>query len=338
MELQCPLDGEIFESYRGLANHIRKHHMTSKQFYDKFWKKDGEGVCQKNDCQKNTRFKNLSSGYNPYCSSACGCSTPEHRRAVSERFLGNPKKREKWVQNKKAQWERKSEKEKEEIYSRVVSTKYRRYGKNYFSEKTKKQWEAYTPEKINRIVKKSWDKKTNSFSYKPMMWQDEEIRVQGYEPSVLKLLKEMGFNEKDVLVGKFNTLSIFYQNSCSSKRHRYFPDILIPKFNLIIEVKSLYGYNQHKVVIHDKINACEKLGYRCVLAIFRRDPKWAFRKSFSKSREDSKEDVIRFQDLVDWAISSQVSDKEKGSTTSFMRRIQEDSKSGGLISSKSDMI
>jgi len=52
--------------------HLKKiHGITGKEYYDTFFKKDGEGICQNDGCGKETTFKRISEGYADYCSKAC---------------------------------------------------------------------------------------------------------------------------------------------------------------------------------------------------------------------------------------------------------------------------
>lgn len=47
MEISCRICGQSFDSYRELSNHLRFYHkILSKDYYDKYLKKEGEGVCQ----------------------------------------------------------------------------------------------------------------------------------------------------------------------------------------------------------------------------------------------------------------------------------------------------
>lgn len=67
----------------------------------------------------------------------------------------------------------------------------------------------------------------------------QEIKVQGYEIYALELL-EKKYKFEEIKIGKdVPSIDYLYNN----KKCRYFPDIFIPKENLIIEVKSDYTYN-----------------------------------------------------------------------------------------------
>lgn len=72
--MQC----EICNSYeakslRSLALHIAsKHKDTSlKDYYDKYLKSEGEGICSRAGCGKECAFKGLTIGYSKYCSVKC---------------------------------------------------------------------------------------------------------------------------------------------------------------------------------------------------------------------------------------------------------------------------
>ena len=59
-----------FKSYASLGTHLWKtHQMDSREYYDKYLKKDGEGICP--ICKKGTSFKSLGQGYKTYCSRKC---------------------------------------------------------------------------------------------------------------------------------------------------------------------------------------------------------------------------------------------------------------------------
>lgn len=66
------------------------------------------------------------------------------------------------------------------------------------------------------------------------------VKVQGYEGRCIKMLLE-SYNELDLQINP--SLSAIYYTEEDGKSHRYYPDIYIPKDNLIIEVKSKYTYN-----------------------------------------------------------------------------------------------
>lgn len=53
--------------------HHRWHHngMTTKQYYDKYLKKENEEICETPDCNTKCNFWSLTKGYNKHCSRKC---------------------------------------------------------------------------------------------------------------------------------------------------------------------------------------------------------------------------------------------------------------------------
>jgi hypothetical protein len=70
--MKCEICGKEFKNYKSLGAHLRTHKITSKEYYDRFLKKDGEGICPV--CGKETSFKNLNLGYYNFCSCKCAAS------------------------------------------------------------------------------------------------------------------------------------------------------------------------------------------------------------------------------------------------------------------------
>jgi hypothetical protein len=84
------------------------------------------------------------------------------------------------------------------------------------------------------------------------------IRIQGYENMCLdELLIE--YKEDDILTDKKDMPVIKY--ILKGKSHTYYPDIWVKSENKIIEVKSLYTYNNHLIRNLIKSLATRKLGF-----------------------------------------------------------------------------
>lgn len=72
---KCEVCGEVFETYQTLNSHIKKqHHLSSKEYYDKYFKKPGEGFCL--CCGKPVIFRCITIGYPQFCSSKCSHTPP----------------------------------------------------------------------------------------------------------------------------------------------------------------------------------------------------------------------------------------------------------------------
>jgi len=95
----------------------------------------------------------------------------------------------------------------------------------------------------------------------------KRIMVQGYEKqAIIELLKI--FSEDDLLVGKGVMPEIWYENK---GRKRYFPDIYIPKENLIIEVKCEWTYSGTKECLQSNLlkkNAVLSMGLKYLLMLY----------------------------------------------------------------------
>ncbi len=85
------------------------------------------------------------------------------------------------------------------------------------------------------------------------------VQVQGWENKALdKLFKE--YTEDEIQLGTANIPRITYFDELG-KQHYYFPDIYIPKDNLIIEVKSQWTYDKNIPRHMLKKDACIAQGY-----------------------------------------------------------------------------
>lgn len=85
------------------------------------------------------------------------------------------------------------------------------------------------------------------------------IRYQGYEDQVINDLLKSGLKEEDIVTGPANVPHIYYE--FDDKICRYYPDIYIPRYNLIIEVKSKYTWKKYKTKNLAKRHACKLAGY-----------------------------------------------------------------------------
>ena len=65
-----------------LGTHVIIHNMDGKEYYDKYLKKDGEGVCP--TCGKSTNFERFSRGYSKHCSIQCMTRNPETTKKRQE--------------------------------------------------------------------------------------------------------------------------------------------------------------------------------------------------------------------------------------------------------------
>lgn len=122
---------------------------------------------------------------------------------------------------------------------------------------------------INKLVEKMF--KSYNFTYKRyIMPSGKLVNYQGYENMALdELLKQ--YNEDEIISIRQSVPSIQYiQNN---KKHYYYPDIFIPKDNLIIEVKSTYTYKLHLIKNILKALSVRKNGYKFEFWIYDKNKK-----------------------------------------------------------------
>jgi endogenous inhibitor of DNA gyrase (YacG/DUF329 family) len=68
----CEICGKEFKNYKSFGDHLKLHKVTSKEYYDKFLRKDSEGICPV--CGKETSYISLNRGYRKFCSNKCANS------------------------------------------------------------------------------------------------------------------------------------------------------------------------------------------------------------------------------------------------------------------------
>jgi endogenous inhibitor of DNA gyrase (YacG/DUF329 family) len=74
--MKCEICGREFKNFIALARHFGTHKITSKEYYDKFLRKENEGICPV--CGKETSYMGLKRGYHKFCSIRCAKSGKNH--------------------------------------------------------------------------------------------------------------------------------------------------------------------------------------------------------------------------------------------------------------------
>lgn len=70
MRYECKICGRTYEDPITFTSHIKNDHKLGMQeYYDKFLKKEGEGICK--ICGKPTKYNGVNKGYSEYCSKEC---------------------------------------------------------------------------------------------------------------------------------------------------------------------------------------------------------------------------------------------------------------------------
>ena len=135
--------------------HIKKKHgLTSKEYYDLFFKKDTDGACI--SCGAQTNFSCFSVGYHSFCSKKC-CNDSKIRNSKIAESLKNRTKEEKKIT---------AEKVKKTNLERYGDANYNLFGSKSFKDTLNKKYNVTHPSQIagfrNKCIK-TW--RQNNFKY-----------------------------------------------------------------------------------------------------------------------------------------------------------------------------
>lgn len=92
----------------------------------------------------------------------------------------------------------------------------------------------------------------------------KSFTVQGYEPIAIQELLDAGYEEYDIQLKDRKAIKYIFEG----EHHYYHPDIIIPKENRIIEVKSKYWFNKEYDKNMAKQTACVEQGYNFEFKIY----------------------------------------------------------------------
>lgn len=301
---QCKVTNKRFNTMRGFLNHLRTLKMTSKEYYDKFYKSPNEGICY---CGKETTYKSFS--YRDYCSDVCACKSDAHRLSVKNRFINNPEALDSFKHHRNTKkWSNNVEKRKKTIQQKCVNMGITET--EYYSNHSKTAYLSRSEETKKNALMKMMETKNRlgnyggRSGYKPYPFFDTIVTLQGYEPIALEsLINDYHLGKNDIKIGKSEVPTVGYFHN--NKKRIYFPDFYLHNQNLLIEVKSEYTLKQHYDVVMKKCQASIDSGYSiCLLVISKHEAR-------NRKLDSSKK-------LLDWAISSQAPNPiwyGEGSTT-----------------------
>lgn len=302
---KCKITGKTFTNGRGFLNHLRALKIKSRDYYDQYRKSEDEGLCY---CGKETKYYGFR--YSKYCSDSCACKSPEHREAVSKRFINNPAALENFRKLSVNKWPNpdKAKRTFEANCLRDGVDPYERrsqLARDGAAKITDEQRHINAVTRQNTMLKNGT--KCGRSGYKPHKLFDEIVALQGYEPIVATYLEECGkLVAQDIIAGKGDVPHIRYDYE--GKLRTYFPDFYLPNHNLLIEVKSTYTYEKNEEQTNAKCAACLASGYSILLLVL-------------KGNTLRKQGLEGSKNLLDWAISSQASNPkqivwyDEGSTT-----------------------
>jgi hypothetical protein len=272
----CKECGMICKKLNALNKHISTHH-NSKEYYDKWFKKENEGICK--ICGKLTQFISLHQGYKNCCSIECKHKYT-YNRIKEETFKKHGveniyqskliKDRIKNIHGNECSWKcedviEKIKKQNKDIQDKKRKTCKERYGTEYisqtnkFKEDRKKTWmDKYgveNPSQNQDISNKTFRTRILLKNYK-----DTDLTYQAsYELDFLEKYQD----KLDIE----NAPSIKY--TFKRKNKVYHPDFYIPSLNLIVEIKNSWLIQRDKEEIEEKKQSALKNGYKYIIIINR---------------------------------------------------------------------
>jgi endogenous inhibitor of DNA gyrase (YacG/DUF329 family) len=262
-DIYCFIDNS-YHSKISLSRLLSKLGIDKKEYYDKYMKKEGEGLCAY--CGKETKFDKMK--YYKFCSTYCNSRINNNLEKLHESYILEPELKrshyEKMVQsrdNNDPNMQNAMAKRKDTYIEKYEMTE---------SEFRKMKWDQFynkmTDEEhfdyFSNIITKR--KKGGSYKYKEYNLGDRTVLVQGYEPYVLDIITKH-YSPNEISVGHENEL-IYYHDKANKKR-RYLADIIINK-RILIEVKSLYTLEKNYDVTVRKMQASLMNGFIPILVVW----------------------------------------------------------------------
>ena len=262
--MKCEICGR---EYKKLGRHLKsKHDISSKVYYDKYLKRDGDGFCVV--CGKPTNFTRISMGGYPSHCLSCVSKDPSVKRKKEWTCLSNygsinPMKvesiKKKYKKNNFEKYGLEWPMERSEVRSKSIETCIERYGVENVNqldsvrikkEKTNlKNWGVRYPTQSEQILRKS--RKTCQIRYGTDHYFQTSDGRQISRESFIKsienqklhgepLTPRIGFVERQCLdeLQKYSKFDIIR----NSKIIGYFPDGYIKELNLVIEFDERYHF------------------------------------------------------------------------------------------------
>lgn len=278
----CLLCSKELKNRRCLAAHLRGHRMSVKEYYDRFYKTDNDGICI--ICNNKTNWNKGNAFYPIYCSKRCaligyskkyGVTNLAHvpkfqkkkEQTCIEKYGVTTISQASQIKEKlKNSWANRTQEEINERSTKTKNTCLQKYGVDspIKVESIKRQMHQTMLDKYgvehalqNReLLNKALE--NNLFTYKTYKLPSGKIlRLQGYEPQFLDFVFSKNVISENEI--QHEPFGIEYIDITGKPRH-YFPDFLITKFNLIVEVRSKWT-DQFDINSEQKRNAVEHAGY-----------------------------------------------------------------------------
>lgn len=262
----CNICNKEFKTYVGLSCHIRQsHNISSKEYYDEYIKKEGEGFC--NVCQKPTSFRNFHIGYSRFCCGKCVQNSEETKSKIQQTCLdrydskniyaseyGKQKCRETWLENLGVENPFQSE----EVKGKIKQTNLERYNSEYsFQSKEIKdkikntKEERYGNSNYNNTEKA---RKTNLKKYGVdcILKREDVVKLKNSEENKKKQYntkkKNNTFNTSKIeqeLEIELRKIFPKLKTQYKSKNYPFHCDYYIPELDLYIEYNGTWTHGFH---------------------------------------------------------------------------------------------
>lgn len=262
----CSICNKEFKTYVGLSCHIRQsHNISSKEYYDKYVKKEEEGFCE--ICQKPTSFRNFHIGYSRFCCGKCVQNSEETKSKIQQTCLdrydsknvyaseyGKQKCRETWLENLGVENPFQSE----EVKGKIKQTNLERYNSEYsFQSKEIKdkikntKEERYGNSNYNNIKKA---RKTNLEKYGVdcILKREDVVKLKNSEENKKKQYntkkKNNTFNTSKIeqeLEIELRKIFPKLKTQYKSKNYPFHCDYYIPELDLYIEYNGTWTHGFH---------------------------------------------------------------------------------------------
>lgn len=271
----CRICNREFEKIKGLSAHINFiHSLSSKNYYDKYLKSSHEGICENENCENNTSWFALSTGYRRFCSDICANTSKirieEERERMIKKHLNDPDLREKISKNNKEFWNKPENKIKASNHSkkiwknkeirnkRILSLKRTSSTKEYREKKRKLAIEiAKDPQwrkNVSDGTKRGWGKV-------PEKKKSHSIRMQNGGAAYCNMFIQ---NPSKPQIELFRLISnIFPYPIMNYPCGRYSIDIAVPSLNLAFEYDGSY-WHQNENYDERRQRYIEKCGWKVV--------------------------------------------------------------------------
>jgi hypothetical protein len=211
VETKCLICG--FISKKTISNHVvQKHNISKKEYYDRFLKKENEGICKLEGCLCSTTFVGVNRGYLKHCCNSHGQKDKETRDKINNTILErynrtNPFDVEKSQKTKLKKYGNKNynspQKTRDALLNRTEEEK------EVWRKKVRKKWKSKTPDEKYRIYlsgKETAIERGTYFSILEHMKEKYNIenpsQLDSIKEKVRNTIKNRTQEEKDIINGK----------------------------------------------------------------------------------------------------------------------------------------